>query len=329
MDSRRRLEHWHAAGALSGDGFATALAELGLRPDVARWRVLAARLLLACGVLAVLAGIIMAFAANWLAWPRLARAALAEGLLAAALAAAWHGRRHPVLHRWAVFAMTGLIGVVLAVIGQAYQTGADAWQLFALWAALALPWALYARWLPLWLLWFVVATLALTTWQGRSRLEVLLLLGADELNLPLLLLWGAGWGACARWAQQDWARRGLPPLLALGLTAGSTLPACVALADGSASVILPDVAVAGSAMVVVLWVGWIALQTWLAFRLRSLTLLALSAFAGWVALLSLLTNLGRMEDIVVLLALFAVLLLAGIGGLLRHWHRAWQRETSA
>ena len=41
--------------------------------------------------------------------------------------------------------VTGGIAGLLAFVGQTYQTGADAWQLFATWAALALVWALGRR----------------------------------------------------------------------------------------------------------------------------------------------------------------------------------------
>ncbi|WP_284209194.1 DUF2157 domain-containing protein, partial [Chitiniphilus shinanonensis] len=208
MDPRTRLETWHDHGALSRAGLRQALDGLGLRPDAARWRTSAERLLLGCGVLALLSGIVMMFAANWLAWPRLARVGLAAAIVLAALAASWLTRRDVPAHRWAVFALATLAGVLLAVIGQAYQTGADAWQLFALWALLALPWAAYLRWLPLWSLWLGIVSLALVAWQGVHRLEPLLLVFSNDLNLPLLLGWAAAWAACERWADPaGWGRR--------------------------------------------------------------------------------------------------------------------------
>ena len=38
-----------------------------------------------------------------------------------------------------------LTGVLLAVIGQAYQTGADVFELFVAWAVLILPWVFVSR----------------------------------------------------------------------------------------------------------------------------------------------------------------------------------------
>ena len=57
-----------------------------------------------------------------------------------------------------------LVGGLLALIGQTYQTGADPWQLFALWALLALPWCLGARSDMLWAPWALVAMTACVLW---------------------------------------------------------------------------------------------------------------------------------------------------------------------
>ena len=84
-------------------------------------------------------GLICWIAANWASFHRLTKLELVAGtLLVSALAAA-------VLPRVRVPALllaTAAVGGLFALIGQTYPSGADAWQLFALWAALALPFAL-------------------------------------------------------------------------------------------------------------------------------------------------------------------------------------------
>ena len=60
-------------------------------------------------------------------------------------------------------------GALFAYFGQTYQTGADPWQLFALWAALALPLALVVRHDAVWAPWTLTATLAVVLWvQAHS-----------------------------------------------------------------------------------------------------------------------------------------------------------------
>ncbi len=52
----------------------------------------------------------------------------------------------------ALFAAAVLVGPLLGVYGQTYQTGADPWGLFAFWALLILPWVVVAHFTALWIL---------------------------------------------------------------------------------------------------------------------------------------------------------------------------------
>ena len=107
-------------------------------------------------------GLICWIAANWASFHRLTKLELVAGtLLVSALAAA-------VLPRVRVPALllaTAAVGGLFALIGQTYPSGADAWQLFALWAALALPFALAARHDAVWVLWTIVAGAAIGLWR--------------------------------------------------------------------------------------------------------------------------------------------------------------------
>jgi uncharacterized membrane protein len=108
---------------------------------------------------AVLAGLGIVFwvAANWEALPRSARFVLLQATVAATLLGAWRvpAARIPL-------ALLGFIacGGLFAYFGQTYQTGADPWQLFALWAALTLPLCLAVRHDVLWVAWTIVALTA-------------------------------------------------------------------------------------------------------------------------------------------------------------------------
>ena len=59
-----------------------------------------------------------------------------------------------------------LTGVLLAVIGQVFQTGADAFELFLVWTVLILPWTLASRSAAHWLVWLVVACTAVSLVTG-------------------------------------------------------------------------------------------------------------------------------------------------------------------
>ena len=67
-----------------------------------------------------------------------------------------------------LLAASVLVGVFLAVFGQIYQTGADAWQLFALWSVLVLGWASISAFAAHWLLWLALANVSLWLWWEQA-----------------------------------------------------------------------------------------------------------------------------------------------------------------
>ena len=100
------------------------------------WRSLAvvAALLLGCGLI------------FWIAaqWPEQTRSFKLQVLQASVLAPLVVAMWRPRLRTAGLLLATLALGALLAFIGQTYQTGADAWQLFAVWAVLALPWTVVA-----------------------------------------------------------------------------------------------------------------------------------------------------------------------------------------
>jgi uncharacterized membrane protein len=106
-------------------------------------------------------GIILWLAANWDTLGRIGRFALLQiTVIAACAGAAWHQRLRAPL---GLLALLG-IGALFAYFGQTYQTGADPWQLFAVWAVLALPLCVGARSDVLWAPWALVTMTAISLW---------------------------------------------------------------------------------------------------------------------------------------------------------------------
>lgn len=142
-------------------------------------------------------GLIFFVAANWSALGRAGQFGLLQGLTVLSCAgAALLPRARAPLGLLGLLSMGGLF----AYFGQTYQTGADAWQLFALWTALALPLALGARSDVVWTAWVVVALTAIATWswsQGYrlhgTPVPALLATGlACLMSKPLQRFSGAG-----------------------------------------------------------------------------------------------------------------------------------------
>jgi uncharacterized membrane-anchored protein len=111
-------------------------------------------------------GVFAWIAANWSDFHRLAKLGLVAALL---LAATLTAAQAPRTRTPALLVASAAIGALLALVGQIYPSGADAWQLFAAWTVLALPFALAARHEAVWLLWALVASVAIGLWQQQER----------------------------------------------------------------------------------------------------------------------------------------------------------------
>jgi len=103
-------------------------------------------------------GVVFWVAAHWESLGRFGRFALLQGVFIVMCAGAlWRPAARAPLALVALLVVGGLF----AYFGQTYQTGADAWQLFALWAALTLPLAIAVRNDLLWAPWSLVAMTAI------------------------------------------------------------------------------------------------------------------------------------------------------------------------
>jgi uncharacterized membrane protein len=162
----------------------------GITPTRTDWARGIDRFLLLFGVLAVLAGIAAFFAYNWDGLHKFAKFALIEGGIVSAVAVAARRGIDSAAGRGALFAAAFLVGVLFAVYGQVYQTGADPYGLFLVWALLIAGWAVIGRQAGLWMLVLVLANLSLILyWTQVLRPSGLGALGG--LFGPLASLVGA------------------------------------------------------------------------------------------------------------------------------------------
>ncbi len=106
-------------------------------------------------------GLLMWLAANWGEMSYLLRFGLLQCLVLVMSVGAWLRPRWQGPLCLLAFSATGGL---FAFFGMTYQTGADPWQLFALWAALTLPMALALRSDVLWAPWLLVAMVGISLW---------------------------------------------------------------------------------------------------------------------------------------------------------------------
>lgn len=164
---------------------------LGTVPEPSAPRVLRQGLTVAAAGLGGF-GLVLWIAAHWDTLGRGGQFALLQAGVLVACAVAWRaGVARPAA---GLLALLG-IGGLFAYFGQTYQTGADAWQLFALWAALGVPLAVGVRSDVVWAPWTLVALVGVALWVQahtghRWRVEA--------ADLPVHLIgWTAALTVCA------------------------------------------------------------------------------------------------------------------------------------
>jgi len=219
MPNLKDVNALHSQGLIpAGRYFAAAAA---VRDDAA-WASWAGRALLAIGAGHLLAGIVSFFAYNWADLPASYQFAIVEVALVVALAGAWFAGIERALGQMLLVAASVLVGVLLAVIGQAYNTDADAYTLFVAWTALILPWTLASRSAAQWTLWLVVLYLALSLYgeqvlipEGRLTKSTLAV-GLGVLAALVLALRELAARKGMVWLAAGWTRIGLL-IAALGL----------------------------------------------------------------------------------------------------------------
>jgi uncharacterized membrane protein len=230
VSARRDILDWAEQGLIAPHDLARALRAGGAYPTADDWRRFVEQLLLWLGTVLVAAGVVFFVAYNWDALGRFAKLGLVEALVVAALGVvAWDGLDRAA-GKAALLAAAVLVGALLALVGQIYQTGADTFELFAAWGVAILPWVLVARFAPLWLLWLGIANLAAmlywTTFGGLFGV----LFGPTRmmwvlfwLNTAALVLWELLARHGVAWLGGRWAPRllvalsgGLVTALAVG-----------------------------------------------------------------------------------------------------------------
>ncbi len=191
-----------------------ALLLTGVLPTKPDWQHFLDQLLLWLGTSLVSAGVIFFFAYNWNALGRHTKFGLVEALVVAALLCIWRLGLEGIAGKAALLAASLFVGTLLALIGQTYQTGADTFELFGVWAGAILPWVLVGRFAALWVLWLVVVHVALGLYYQTFGGLFGLVFGPEEMVWVVLLLstgalvvWEAYRAYGVTWLHERWATR--------------------------------------------------------------------------------------------------------------------------
>ena len=248
---RRQIIEIIEQGAIPAKKIDAALTAVKVVPDGKSWRTFIDNLLLWLGGLALAFGVLFFIAYNWKDIGHFAKFGLVEGCIILAIIAYCMLGKESTASKVSLLIATICLGVLLALYGQTYQTGADPWQLFFNWALLMLPWALIGRFPAIWIVWVVLINTSIVlyyqTFQGifwfipKSQTGVLWL--TFIFNTLALVVWELFKNKWC-WLSQRWAIR----LLAIG----SGVPVSMLILETIFS--HND----GSPISVLVWVLWLA-----------------------------------------------------------------------
>lgn len=207
-------------GILPSSAWEPAQEAAGFIPQKADWQRFLDRILLGAGTAFLISGIFFFFAFNWADLPRVVQFGLLQFSVVLTATLAFFYR----LETWAgrAFLITAmmLIGTTLAVVGQAYQTGADAYNLFVIWLLLISGWVLISGWNVPWLIALILANVILVTYWVQVvgfREEFMLTRILVALNLIFYIGWD-GLRQILRLSFLEWRwHLYLPALAVIGL----------------------------------------------------------------------------------------------------------------
>ena len=178
-------------GAIPVDKIDVALKITNVTPDGKAWRTFIDQLLIWLGGLAIAFSVLFLIASNWDDLGRFAKFGLVQLLIIVSVLFYLKQDASKVTAKVSLLVATILVGVLLALYGQTYQTGADPWQLFFNWALLVLPWVLIGRFSALWVVWLGLINVSIVLYQQTFRSLLWMVIDSETGMLLLIFAFNA------------------------------------------------------------------------------------------------------------------------------------------
>ena len=341
--SHSSVQELASALGLSESAYARALQLAQLAPGRTDWLRYINHFLATIGAVLIVSGIAAFFAWNWADLDYRVKFALIQAGIAGSALLAWRLGIDSMGGKAALFSSAFLVGILFAVFGQVYQTGADPYGLFVAWAILILPLAIIGRQAALWILLQTLLILALILywiqvidppngwWQLPQLLGPLVWLSSTlmdstlaslvfTVNVIALIAWESAVNRKLAWVQG----RSYPRIIGFGALTNVLVPTVAFVLGanfGEASklgIISPVLVIAASA----------AALYYYQFRRPDLLMLTMVAFA---VIMVFITLFGRylLEDIsgILMLAILLIGQVAGAAYWLRHVSARWEAKS--
>ncbi|MDR0802451.1 DUF2157 domain-containing protein [Fluviicola sp.] len=174
---------------LTEKGIAKALTE-NVYNDRESWQKFFQILFISLGIGFTVSGIVFFFAYNWADLHRFVKIGMAEGLLIITTIFALFPKINSRIRNIILMGSAVLAGVLFAVYGQIYQTGANAYDFFFGWTVFVTLWVAVSNFAPLWLLYLILinTTFILYSQQvAKDWSEIFILTVLFMLNAVVLI----------------------------------------------------------------------------------------------------------------------------------------------
>ena len=245
-------------GVIPPQKISAALTAAKITPTGKDWQGFVKLLLLWLGGLAIAVSVMFFIAYNWDELGRFAKFGMVEALMILCITAYWKLGAETTSGKVSLLVATLFLGVLLALYGQTYQTGADPWQLFFNWALLMLPWAVISRFPAIWIVCLALFNLSIVlyyqTFQGvlwlifASETDIIWLL--FTFNTLALIVWES-LTPFFHYLSEQWATR------LLALASGITITWLVLFAIFETN--------SNQALSCLMWLGWL-MSVYLVYR---------------------------------------------------------------
>ena len=295
-----------------------ALYEAEVIPSSKDWYNFIEQLLLWFGGLALAFSLMFFVAYNWTEFGRFGKFALVEGLMVLTIGLYYYLGGEKLSAKVTLMVASILLGVLLALVGQTYQTGADPWQLFFYWALLMTPWAVVGRFSAIWLVWILLINTSLWLYMDTFRGVFGLSLYSESSMLWIFFIFNSlawfVWEYASKkynWLNDNWAVRLLGFVSMLSVT---TL---------MLNLIWEDVSI----LALPLWIAWLVVIYWV-YRVVSVDLfmLAMGMFSfSIVAVSSLIDVISWQHELLSILSIGVVII--GLGAGFASWLKNIQKEA--
>lgn len=341
--SHSSIQDMAVALGLSEKAYSRALELAGLAPTRVDWLRYIDRFLVIIGAALIVAGVAAFVAWNWSDLSYTIKFALIQAGIVGAALLAWRLGIDSIGGRASLFSSAFLVGILFAIFGQVYQTGADPYGLFVAWAILILPLAIIGRQAALWILFQTLLVLALIMywtqvvdppdgwWQLSQLLGPLVWLSGTlmnstlaslvfALNLVALIAWELALNRNVAWVQG----RTYPRVIGFGAFSAVLIPTVVLIVGVS----IGERSNLGAISPLLFAVASAAAFYYYQFRRPDLLMLTMLVFGAILVFTTFFTRF-MIDDVggILMLAILLIGQVAGAAYWLRHVSRRWGSES--